>query len=207
MTHSTLLKAVLVTLLVLLNCPNSQAHKIRIFAWEESSTIKTETQFGSGRSARDSVVTVTNRENSEVLLSGRTDDKGTFSFPIPESAKANRYDLNIVVNSGDGHRGNWFLDAADYLGAGGNKPPPAPVEPTTPRISVNQQPSPSTYAVDEQQLSRLIESALEKKLAPIKRSLAEQQENKPTLQDILGGIGYILGLAGIAAYFKSKTKP
>jgi len=207
MKRSTLVKAVLVTLFVLLNCPTSQAHKIRIFAWEESGTIKTETKFGSGRSGINAVVTVTNRENNEVLLSGKTDDKGAFSFPIPETAKANRYNLNIVVNSGDGHKGSWFLDAADYLGTGPDTTPPAPLSPDTPKISDNQQPSSSTYVINDQQLSRLIESALEKKLAPIKRSLAEQQEKKPTFQDILGGIGYILGLAGIAAYFKSKTKP
>jgi nickel transport protein len=58
--------------------------------------------------------------------------------------------------------------------------------------------------VSEEQLTRIIESTLERKLAPIKRSLAKQQEQQPSLQDILGGIGYIFGLAGIAAYFKSK---
>jgi len=58
--------------------------------------------------------------------------------------------------------------------------------------------------VNEEQLTRIIESTLEKELAPVKRSLAKQQEQKTSLQDILGGVGYIIGLAGIAAYFKSK---
>ena len=54
------------------------------------------------------------------------------------------------------------------------------------------------------QLEQIIEQVIEKELSPIKRILAENSEQKLKLQDILGGLGYILGLAGIAAYFQSK---
>ena len=37
------------------------------------------------------------------------------------------------------------------------------------------------------------------------RTLAEMQEQKVRLTDVLGGIGYIIGLVGVAAYFKRKT--
>jgi len=110
-------------MLVLLNSPSTQAHKIRIFAWEEGGTIKTETQFSGGRAAKNAAVSVINEGNNQQLLSGTTDIHGFFSFTIPEAAKENRYDLNIVVNSGDGHKNNWPLKAADYLQE--TAPPPS----------------------------------------------------------------------------------
>jgi len=204
MRYLTLFKFVLPIVLILLNTPCIQAHKIRIFAWEESGTIKTETRFSGGRAAKNAAISVTNKTNSEELLSGTTDEHGFFNFIIPKVAIENRYDLNITVNSGDGHKNSWFLNAADYLGEGENIPPSPPLLPTPPKIQ-NQHEF-STCVVDDKQLSRIIESTLERKLAPIKRSLAEQQERKTSLQDILGGIGYIFGLAGIAAYFKSQKK-
>ncbi len=194
MKSSFLIKFILPILLVCLYCPFSQAHKIRIFAWEEDGIIKTETQFSGGRVAKNAAITVNNGNNKE-LLSGATDDQGIFNFTIPQAAKENRFDLNIVVNSGDGHKNSWHLSAADYL-QGKDLPPP--------QKTTNERNSP-VCVVDEEQLTRIIQSTLEKQLAPVKRSLAEQQDKKPSIQDILGGLGYIIGLAGITAYFKSKN--
>jgi len=53
-------------------------------------------------------------------------------------------------------------------------------------------------------IDKALEKALDKKLAPIMRTLAEMQEPKIRLTDVLGGLGYIFGLAGVAAYFKQK---
>ncbi len=53
---------------------------------------------------------------------------------------------------------------------------------------------------------KAIEKALDKKLAPIMRALAEMQEQKIRLTDVLGGLGYIFGLVGVAAYVKSRKE-
>lgn len=53
---------------------------------------------------------------------------------------------------------------------------------------------------------KALEKALDKKLAPILRALAEMQEQKIRLTDVLGGLGYIFGLVGVAAYFNSRRK-
>lgn len=208
MRYETAFKIVLPILLIFFNIPDSQAHKIRVFAWEEEGIIKTETQFsgGSGRAAKNIEITVINQKDKQELLSGTTDEQGFFNFPIPEAAIKNRYDLEIIANSGGGHKNSWHLSAADYLQLEENatsQPPPLPL-PSPPKQPRNK--GTSTYVVDERQLTRIIESALDRKLAPIKRTLARQQEKRPSLQDILGGIGYILGLAGIAAYFKAKKE-
>ena len=51
-------------------------------------------------------------------------------------------------------------------------------------------------------IDKALEKALDKKLAPMMRTLAEMQEQKVRLTDVLGGLGYIFGLVGVAAYFK-----
>jgi nickel transport protein len=53
-------------------------------------------------------------------------------------------------------------------------------------------------------IEKALEKALDRKLAPIMRTLAEMQEQKIRLTDVLGGLGYIFGLVGVAAYFKRK---
>lgn len=186
-----------VTLILLTSIPG-YAHKIRIFAWEEGGIIQTEVKFSGGKVAKNTTITVASKQNQQELLTGTTDSQGKFSFPIPQTAKDNRYDLEIIANSGDGHKNSWLLNARDYLELTQS---PQPLHQDIPSTSLSP-----TYVLNEDQLSQIIESALDKKLAPIKRSLARQQDQKPSLQDILGGIGYILGLAGIAAYFKSKRE-
>ena len=57
---------------------------------------------------------------------------------------------------------------------------------------------------DEELIRRVVEEVLDKKLSPLKRMLVESKNQGPSLQDILGGIGYIFGLAGIITYFKSR---
>jgi nickel transport protein len=36
--------------------------------------------------------------------------------------------------------------------------------------------------------------------------LAERQDSGPTLRDVLGGLGYVLGLMGLAAYIHFRRR-
>ena len=211
MRYTALLQLTLPLLLIVLGSLPSHAHKVRIFAWEESGIINTEVKFSGGRPAKNAQISVTSIRDKKELLTGITDSNGMFSFPIPDTAKKNHYNLEISVNSGDGHKNSWLLNAPDYLQITENTPRQQPASSSPASLKAAQQAPPgqnksTLVVVDQEQLSQIIESALDRKLGPIKRSLAEQQEKKTSLQDILGGIGYILGLAGIAAYFKSQKK-
>jgi len=75
------------------------------------------------------------------------------------------------------------------------------------------QPSGSFAAVmDEARLATLIEAAVAKavdeKLAPLKLQLSRmaEQDQSARMQGIIGGIGWIVGLVGIAAWFKRPRK-
>jgi nickel transport protein len=55
-------------------------------------------------------------------------------------------------------------------------------------------------------IRQVVEEALDKRLKPVMKILVESRENHPTFRDIFGGIGYILGLVGVAAYFNYRRK-
>ncbi len=177
------------------------AHKIRIFAWQNSAdTIMTEAKFSGNKPAKNVTITVIESSTGRQLLSGKTNDKGMFLFTVPQtSAPA----LDIVVNGGDGHRSSWHY-ALEHR-------PPQPAQAaekdTTTSAGVpspKSSPPATTVTIDNEKLTELIEAALDRKLTPIRRMLAENSDKGPTIQDILGGIGYIFGLAGIAGYFQSR---
>ncbi len=165
------------------------AHKVHIFAYADGGLLKTESRFNGGRPARNCAITVHSLDGQDIVASGESDEQGLFHFPVPERSG----DLDIIISCGDGHRGSWRLGAEEYPSAGAE--------------SASHAHSPSAPFDGEGQdvlLRKIIAEEVEKKLAPLRRDLARLAEKRTSLQDILGGIGYLLGLAGLAAYMKFK---
>lgn len=178
-----------------------QAHKVRVFAWQEGEIVYTEAKFSGGNPAKKVVVFVEDSVSHQRLLSGHTDEEGNFSFTVPNPSPAS---LEVIVDGGDGHRSSWThaLETENET----NNEEKTGVTPAS--IAQRDIPNPEVQqyssSLDIEQFKVVLETVIDKKLAPIKKSLAEHSDSSPSLQDILGGIGYIFGLAGIAAYFKSK---
>lgn len=61
-------------------------------------------------------------------------------------------------------------------------------------------------SITPEQLESIVDSAVEKRMAPVMRALAASQEKEPGIPEIVGGIGWVIGLFGIAAYFRSRKK-
>jgi nickel transport protein len=80
--------------------------------------------------------------------------------------------------------------------------------PTAPKTEVSAavESSPAAASPLPTGSDKALEKMLDRKLAPIMRTLAEMQEQKVRLTDVLGGLGYIFGLVGVAAYFKRPRK-
>lgn len=206
MQRLTLCQLLFVVFLIPVLCRPCFAHKVRIFAWQDGGNIVTESKFSGGRAAQNATVSVIEAKTGQTLLSGKTDTEGLFSFPLP---KTDAKELQIIVDGGDGHKNSWNYTLEDSSAASNPPPPSAANNKTTQHalhpISEQTKETPPTV-ITASELTRIIDTALDKKLAPIQRTLAENSEKGPTLQDILGGIGYILGLAGIAAYMQSRKK-
>lgn len=170
----------------------AEAHKIHVFAWISGDTVTVESNFSKNRPLIRGKVTVQDSKTHEVLLQGTGDEKGIFTFTVPAVAKAQESDLLIVVSGSEGHQSEWLLPATEYLS---DSSPPS-----------NTPPHPeNTTQLNSAELQSMLQELLEQELAPIKRSLAENRQGKPGFRDIIGGIGYLLGLAGLVAWMKNRT--
>ncbi len=169
------------------------AHKVYIYAWVEGNTIYTESYFSGGGRVKNGVIQVFDARGKD-LLEGRTNAKGEFSFQIPEKAT-----LRIVVNASMGHRGEYVLKAEEI----GENPPAESKRKDAAKVSNRE--SHSVIRVEEDQIRRIVEASLDSRLRPIARSIARLQEDRgPGFTEIVGGIGYIFGIMGLALYFRGR---
>lgn len=211
-------------LLVMLLLPSTAfSHRVNIFAWAEGNTVNTEATFSSGNKAQKSHVIASESQSGAVIAEGDTDADGLWHFTLSGDILQRKPDILITLSAGEGHANTWTVTAADYAGAA---PDPANTTeatqtPSGSSVSGDMPPymedtTPSTVEtadslnISKQELQHIVESAinaaLEKKLAPIRKQLAEEAQHTPSLQDILGGIGYILGLMGVAAFMAAKKR-
>jgi len=160
------------------------AHKIALFAWEQDGRIHAEGRFYGGGMVREGQVRVLAPDGT-LLLEGRTDEQGAFVFSPPRPGN-----LKLVLLSGDGHRSEFDFEAGPALPETPS-PQPAPQE----DASV---PSPDVLRVE-------IEAALEKKLTPVLKALAEERE-RVRFQQVLAGLGYIAGLVGVGCWLASRRR-
>jgi len=198
--------------------PRAHAHKLKIFAAAEGARITGYAYFPGGGRARESAIEVFGPDDRKL---GRTttDEKGEFTF-----VAGSRCDHRFVVQSPDGHQATWTVRAdelPDWLpevptetGAGDTADDGAPVkDPDQPTPEGRKSPEPGQSVHTEgpprlnnagESLPRDLEATLESIVArhvnPLRRQI-EQYEEKTRWRDVLGGIGYILGLTGAAFYF------
>lgn len=195
-TQQTILRLCLLIILLCSFPTPAQAHQIRVFAWQTGDIVTVESEFAGGRPLVTGQVDVQHAATGTSLRQGQTNAQGLFSFSLAETVKAEETPLRIVVSGGDGHRNEWLL------------------QPDGAQVSQKSDQAASTLplaelrvgagSVSHEELTLILDQLLEQKLAPIRRSLAQSQEPQPRLTDILGGIGYLLGLAGIIAWMKSR---
>ena len=203
-TKHALGAAAAIVALILLAASQAMAHRANIFAWEDGGNIRVECSFSGGKPAMHAPVTVTDVASGEELAKFKTDGEGMGAFPIPDKARANRLDLRLELMAGEGHRGEWVITADEYLGAAPDAGDAPAETPATQTADAPASAPAATAAVDEAALKRIVDDALAKRLAPINRHLAALADPAPGIRDIAGGIGWILGLFGIAALVRSR---
>ena len=180
----------------------AQAHKVTIFAWAEGDRVFTESKFSGGKMVKAGKVEVFD-SSGNLLLEGRTDDNGAFAFQAPSIT-----DLKIVLTAGMGHQNSWLLSAAD-LGQGELTPRATHASPSDPTVLEAPQASVPTAAgpaLTAREIEAIVARQLEEKIRPLVRMAAASQEKGPTMSDIVGGIGYIIGLVGLGAYMRYRKE-
>ena len=193
----------LLTVCCLLIASPALAHRVNIFAFVDGNEIQVECGFNRSQKVKQGAIEVRDAAG-DLLVTGRTDDQGVFRFPIPQQARSGS-DLRIIVNAGEGHRNEWLLPAAEV--AGSAAPPAGPHSTATPEPSASPGPQSSPpSSMDKEELERIVNAALDAKLSPIRQMLAEQSQRGVEMRDIIGGLGWIVGLAGIAAYCRRRPR-
>ena len=168
----------------------AHGHGVHVFAWAADGTVHVETKFSGGRTAKDARIEVLSPDG-KLLLEGRTGTDGTFSFPVPQPTA-----LVIVLHAGPGHRAEWRLseDEVRETGTAAGHVPHAVEAPTV-------APELTPEAVEA-----IVDRALDQRLKPVMAMLADARDQKPGLRDVVGGIGYIVGLVGLVAYLRARQR-
>ena len=178
------------------------AHKLQLYAEPEGATIRGEAYYQGGGKPRNVEVVVLGPDGRE-LGRTRTDDQGRFTFQATL-----RCDHRFIVDSGDGHMVECKV-RADELPAGlaapaGAGPPPVAGSASAPAARDGPKPPGSAPAVlgaalpaDGTELQRLISQAVRREL--------EAYEQRVRWRDLFAGIGYILGIFGVAVLVRRRV--
>jgi nickel transport protein len=199
--------------LLFFTASSADAHGVSVFAWVDGDTIHVESKFSGGRKPKDAPIEVFD-DNGHLLLEGRTNDDGEFSFQVPQKTE-----MKIVLTAGMGHKAEWTIPvqdlqdvaatpgsstaARDGKAPGNESSGMAAAQVESPGTSP---PPVSTSGLNSEDLQRAIEAALDKKLKPVMKMLAESRQSGPSIRDVVGGIGYILGLVGLATFVQYRRK-
>ena len=174
------------------------AHKLKVFATVIDGRVDGTVYFVGGAAAAGAVVTVETGDGRPVATVA-TDGDGRFRV-----TPTLRADLLIVADSGDGHVArvtipadqlDWGLPAslaAETVTADAAEGPKADAE--TP---------PADAQVNAQAIEALVETAVARQIIPLREQL-NAYEDRVRWRDVLGGLGYILGLAGLAAWLTTR---
>ncbi|MBD5417683.1 MAG: cobalamin biosynthesis protein CbiL [Desulfovibrio sp.] len=193
------------------------AHRVNIFAWVEGENIVVECGFNRAAPVRDGLVTVYDAADGKELLQGRTNERGVFVFALPEPVR-HGHGLRIEINAGEGHVNDWTMTAAEIneardLSHGFQQNAQASAAPAAPASAAitPAEPAPDTKTAADGPLTApavraIVAETLNSGLAPIRRELAALSSPGPSVRDIVGGLGWIMGLVGIACWFMARRR-
>lgn len=209
------MKKLAITIIMCLFCVafagQASAHRLNVFAWLENDQILVDCAFPQNRPAKNAHVAILDNVTKKTLLEGKTNQEGRFSFPTPDVIRQG-HGLLIEVNAGQGHRGEWLMDASELYAAASlaagfdNAAIAASQEGKDSHVHVEARrnaPFPQP-AVTHDQAREIAQAVVEQRLAPLRRQLAASAVKGPGITEIIGGLGWIVGLVGIGLYFKSR---
>lgn len=191
----------------------AEAHRLKLFVSVEGMTLSGYAFFIGGGRPQD-VAFVVKDANGTAVHQGRTDAEGAFAWTAGKPA-----DYTLAVDTGDGHfaeekiAADRFSPEASAAPTTTSTPLLSPVRDTTPPppegASVVAQTPTCPAPVDPALVARLTESAVDRAVARQLRPLIEAQdlaEGRLRFNDIMGGIGMIVGLAGLGAWGLSRRR-
>lgn len=162
------------------------AHNLKVFASATGSDITGYVYFTDGTSVPNIPVSV--QVADQVVAELSSDQQGEFHYHAATSA-----DHHISVNTGEGHLAHYTVNAAELSGK-------AVALTSTGQAITTSNPADCNTAI-EQNLH-----TLQTQISSLQQQIAAY-EAKIRWHDVLGGLGYIIGLAGIwLAWQRHRTQ-
>jgi len=181
------------------SAPCALAHNVFLTAYVEGDTVFVEGGFSDGTLCENAKIEVFDPSGHK-LLEGKTDENGVFSFKPPQKT-----DLKVVLNAGMGHRDEYTVPAEELPDMTGMQKAEAEVMSAPGTETLKPRASDAAARIDPEEVESIVDRVIQKRLRPLTQLVAKSQRKtgvSPT--EIFGGIGYILGLMGIAMYFRYR---
>lgn len=162
----------------------AEAHRVDVAVRVVGRTVEGSAHFHGGRPVTGAVVEL-RAASGEVVSTAVTDQQGRFALPV-----SRREVLDVVVLTPYGHAARARVAAEALAPALEGEPMAAP------------QPH------EEELARRVVEEVgaeVARQLEPISERLT-RLEGRIAARDVLGGLGYLLGLAGVAAYLLARRR-
>lgn len=172
------------------------AHKVNVFAYVEGDQIYIQGYFSDGKTAKNSEVTLYGSDGRE-LIKGQTNEEGVITFPIQ-----GKQSLRIVLNAGQGHQASYEIPLEEITGTAvvpASDPPPSSTDQSSPVGEMIAGSSGESAQVSE----AMVRKAVAQGVLPLAREISALKERRG-FSDIVGGIGFIVGLLGVFAYVKAR---
>lgn len=184
-------------LLACLLAAPAQAHLLKVFAFVEDGVVQGHAYFAGGSRAAGLAYTIGIPGSGEVAR-GTTGADGGFRYRA-----ATRADHRVEVTTGDGHAADWTVRADELTGLPAAGPPAGPQ--AEPALPPPDGPTGGNAPAPPPDLAAEIERAVARQVRPLREELLAWQE-RARFTDVLGGIGYIAGIAGLALWWRSRRQ-
>ncbi len=186
---------------IMMNSTPASAHKLLLSYWFSDGEVVGEIGLSNGTFARDALIQVSGAKG-EAIADVRSDENGLFRY-LPQEPKEHRFFADL----GSGHIAKFTVSAEEIeagrsgallggTGLAANAGQALPAEVMRARVPM---PNSGIAATDQNAIKGLIRQ----ELTPLRREIIALRE-KSGLQSILGGIGYIVGLFGLAFFWMGR---
>ncbi|MGC8872615.1 MAG: hypothetical protein ACP5QC_07090 [Caldimicrobium sp.] len=176
----------------------ASAHKIHLFITQVEDRIEGEGFFADGSPCKNCEITVFDPSEKEILKI-KTDEKGKFSFSLPQKVEK----VKVILSAGEGH----IVEQTVTLKTVGKE------KKVMPKIEADKKRERENNSLHDEKLKetstgfdeRFIK--LEAEVKALREEILSLRKDlqKIAYRDILGALGYLLGIFAIIYFIKNRN--
>ncbi len=173
----------------------ADAHRLKLFATVEDGTVSGYAFFIGGGRPEGAALVIRDAQGQE-LYRGTTDAAGAFSWRPPQAS-----DLALLVDAGDGHVAEAAITEGRFSVVEGS----ASAAATGGDAETASGALPADENVLAEMIDRSVDRAVSRQVRPLLEAYAAA-EGRVRFNDVVGGIGMIIGLAGMALWALGRRR-